>query len=85
MPRSPFARPALALLAAVAAAYPSGAQEKVPPVTAPPESFFEKVGERDRNAASKFYAKYIDIRRVPVVASAEVDDEALRRTYVIVT
>jgi hypothetical protein len=57
----------------------------VPAVTAPPESFFAKVRERDREAARKFYAKYIDVKGMPVVAAAEVADEALQRTYSIVT
>jgi len=56
-----------------------------PPVTVPPESFFQKVRERDRDAARAFYRKYIDVKGMPVVASAEVADLALQRTYEIVT
>ncbi|HJT78172.1 MAG TPA: prolyl oligopeptidase family serine peptidase [Gemmataceae bacterium] len=56
-----------------------------PHVTAPPESIFEKVRERDREAARKFYKKYIDVKGLAAVASAEVADAALRRTYDIVT
>jgi hypothetical protein len=56
-----------------------------PAVTAPPQSFFEKMREADREAASKFYKKYIDVRGMPVAASGEVADEALQRTYDIVT
>jgi len=56
-----------------------------PPVTAPPESFFEKVREKDRDAARAFYRKYLDVQGMPVVASAEVADLALQRTYDIVT
>jgi hypothetical protein len=59
--------------------------QPVPPVTTPPERFFETVRERDRNAASRFYTKYIDVKGLPVVAAAEVADEALQRTYSIVT
>lgn len=55
------------------------------PVTAPPESFFAKVRERDRDAARAFYAKYLDVQGLPVVAAAEVADLALQRTYEIVT
>src|SRR5690606_37526733 len=33
----------------------------------------------------QFYAKYVDINGLPVVASKEVADEALRRTHTIVT
>jgi dipeptidyl aminopeptidase/acylaminoacyl peptidase len=56
-----------------------------PAVSAPPESFFERVRERDRDAARKFYKKYIDVNGMPVVASAEVADEALQRTHYLVT
>jgi hypothetical protein len=56
-----------------------------PPVTAPPESFFEKVREKDRDAARAFYRMYLDVQGMPVVASPEVADLALQRTYDIVT
>ena len=56
-----------------------------PAVTAPPDSFFEKVRQRDRQAAREFYRKYIDVKGMPVVAAAEVADLALQRTYEIVT
>jgi hypothetical protein len=56
-----------------------------PPVTAPPEKFFLSVRETDREVARKFYKKYIDVKGMPVVASGEVDDFALQRTYYIVT
>ncbi len=56
-----------------------------PAVTAPPDSFFQKVPERDRSAARAFYKKYIDVRGMPVVAAAQVSDVALQRTYDIVT
>lgn len=56
-----------------------------PAVTAPPESFFEKVRENDREAARAFYRKYIDVKGMPVAAAAEVADLALQRTYDIVT
>jgi dipeptidyl aminopeptidase/acylaminoacyl peptidase len=59
--------------------------QAVPAVTAPPASFFERVRERDRDAARKFYAKYLDVNGLPVAASAEVADEALERTYYLVT
>ena len=63
----------------------SATSSKYPAVTAPPDSFFEKVRERDRQAAREFYRKYIDIKGIPVVAAAEVADLALGRTYAIVT
>lgn len=57
----------------------------VPKVTAPPESFFALVRERDRDAARQFYKKYIDVNGMPVVAAEQVADQALQRTYEIVT
>lgn len=59
--------------------------EAAPSVTAPPEAFFRIVPERDREVAQKFYKKYIDVKGMPVVASGEVADLALQRTYSIVT
>lgn len=55
-----------------------------PPVISPPEGFFQSVRESDREVARKFYRKYIDVKGMPVVAAAEVDDRALQRTYYIV-
>jgi alpha-glucosidase len=63
----------------------SGAGADYPAVTAPPDLFFEKVREKDRDAAREFYKKYIDIKGMPVAAAAEVADLALQRTYDIVT
>jgi len=57
----------------------------IPRVTAPPESYFAKIPERDRAAARQFYKKYIEIKGVPLSASAEVSDVALQRDYYIVT
>ena len=75
-----------ALLTIVALANAALAQKKgLPSVTAPPESFFEKINERDRGVAARFYKKFIDVKGMPVVASGEVADEALQRTYDIVT
>jgi hypothetical protein len=54
-------------------------------VITPPESFFGKVRERDRQPARVFYKKYIDVKGMPVVASEKVADLALQRTYEIVT
>jgi len=54
-------------------------------VTPPPESFFALVRERDRDAARGFYKKHLDAGGIPVVAAAEVADEALLRTREIVT
>jgi hypothetical protein len=55
------------------------------PVTTPPESFFESIRSRDRDAARQFYKKYLDVKGMPVASSAEVADLALERTYDIVT
>ncbi|MBI3409586.1 MAG: hypothetical protein HY040_14695 [Planctomycetes bacterium] len=74
------------LTATSAQTHPAGAPPlTAPPLTAPPETFFDKVREKDRPAALKFYKKYIDVKGVAVVAAAEVADEALERTYAIVT
>jgi len=56
-----------------------------PTVITPPDSFFEMVREQDRDAARRFYKKYIDVKGMPVVASSEVADLALQRAYSIVT
>lgn len=53
-------------------------------ITAPPESFFAIVRQNDRDAARQFYKKYLDVSGIPVVASAEVADQALERTREIV-
>jgi dipeptidyl aminopeptidase/acylaminoacyl peptidase len=63
----------------------TGNGSMLPAITTPPDSFFERVRDRDRDAARKFYRKYLDVKGVPVVASAEVADEALERTHFIVT
>jgi hypothetical protein len=54
-------------------------------VTRPPEAFFELLRPEDREVARRFYGKYIDVKGMPVAASAIVDDQALHRTYTIVT
>lgn len=64
---------------------PSEQAAGYPRVIAPPETFFQKISESNRDAARKFYRKYIDVKGLPVTASAEVDDRALQRTYYIVT
>ena len=56
-----------------------------PAVTAPPESVFAKFRDRDRDVARRFYKKCLEIDGVPVLASADVADEALQRTHEIVT
>ncbi len=54
-------------------------------VTAPPEELFAQMRADDRQAARTFYKKYLDIKGMPVLAAAEVADEALWRTCEIVT
>ncbi len=78
-------RLAVFALMAFAGLSPVMAAENAPPVTAPPDSFFELVSSRDRDVARAFYKKYIDVKGIPVVASTEVADLALQRTYWIVT
>ena len=56
-----------------------------PPVTAPPESFFAKMNADEQPAARAFYKKYLDLNGISVAASDVVADEALQRTYYIVT
>ena len=63
----------------------SAATPDAPTVSTPPDSFFELVREQDREAARRFYKKYIDVKGMPVVGSSEVADLALQRTYSIVT
>ncbi len=72
-----------------------GTSMDYPAVTAPPDSFFEMVENRPRGRRSSgpvdiqtyrdFYKKYIDVKGMPVVAAEVVADEALQRTYNIVT
>lgn len=78
-----------------ACANAEASEDARPTVTAPPESFFEKIAQgrpgrrrghpADIAAHREFYTKYLDVKGMPVLASAEVADEALRRTYEIVT
>jgi len=56
-----------------------------PPVTEPPDSVFQLMREEDRDVSRAFYRKYIDVNGLPVLASGEVADLALQRTYEIVT
>jgi dipeptidyl aminopeptidase/acylaminoacyl peptidase len=63
---------------------PSAKPIALPEVIAPPPAFFEMVPEKHREAAKTFYAKYIEVQGLPVVAASEVDDRALTRTYEIV-
>jgi alpha-glucosidase len=75
---------ALLTLAGSASAQTPGSAQ-YPPVTSPPDSFFQLVRERDRDLARQFYKKSIDVKGMPVAASAEVSDIALQRTYELVT
>ena len=63
----------------------SAASGNTPQVTAPPDSFFERVRQEDRDAARQFYKKYIDVNGMPAAAATEVADLAMQRTYEIVT
>lgn len=75
----------MGIFVAVLALITSGSELRPPKVTAPPESFFRLVPKEDREAARKFYKKYIDVEGMPVVSAKVVDDKALQRTYWIVT
>jgi hypothetical protein len=70
------------LLASGASAQPG--RPAPPRVTAPPAAFFELVRQSDREAARRFYTKYLDVAGMPVVAAGEVADAALERTREIV-
>ncbi|HEX4646157.1 MAG TPA: hypothetical protein VH598_11165, partial [Verrucomicrobiae bacterium] len=72
-------------IAGCAHVQPAGSAPPPPRVTAPPETFFAKFRENDRPVARKFYKKYINVKGMPVAASGEVADEALQRTYYLVT
>jgi hypothetical protein len=67
------------------AAGSAAAGDKIPSVIAPPESFFAKFRPTDQDTGRKFYKKYIDVKGLPVATSGDVADEALQRTYYIVT
>lgn len=72
-------------IAVPAAAEQPAATSRVLSITAPPDDFFQLVRERDREPARRFYTKYLDTNRIPVVAAADVADLALVRTHEIVT
>jgi hypothetical protein len=54
-------------------------------VAVPPDALFERFRAADREPGRKFYKKYLDAGGIPVLASAEVADEALCRTRYLVT
>jgi hypothetical protein len=56
-----------------------------PKVSAPPAAFFDRFKANDREAARVFYKKHLDAGGLSIAAGAEVADEALERTYEIVT
>ena len=78
---------AAVIISVIASTAPRASVADTPPqpVSAPPDSFFELVDERDRESARQFYRKHIDVNGMPVVAAAEVDDMALQRTHDIVS
>lgn len=79
----PVMRP-LALLALLVCVGVAAARD-APEVTAPPDSFFEKFKQQDREVARKFYKKHLDVKGLSVAAHGDVADEALVRTHHIVT
>ena len=72
------------LLSGVARAQ-TNANTEYPPVSAPPDSFFDLVRDKDRDVARQFYKKFIDVKGIPAAASVEVADLALQRAWDIVT
>lgn len=63
-----------------------GSSSKMPAILSPPPAtFFSLVPDRFQDKAKAFYGKYLDINGLPVVASEKVDDQALYRTYDIVS
>jgi hypothetical protein len=77
--------PGLLLAASLCVSFSApAASSEMPAVSPPPESFFELVPSGKREKARAFYKKYIDIGGLPVAASGDVADEALRRTHWIV-
>src|SRR5207244_1025954 len=71
-------------LVKAASAQPKAEKEALK-VGAPPEAVFEKYRANDKEAARKFYKKYLDCKGVAILAAGEVADEALLRTHHIVT
>lgn len=84
MNRVTFACLAVALFTCPALAQ-EVARETLPTVAAVPDEIFARFREADREVARGFYKKYIDVKGLAVVASGDVADEALQRTYWIVT
>ena len=56
----------------------------LPPVTPPPDSFFEMVSQRDREVARGFYKKYIDVKGMLAGRPDVVEALVKNRMYLIV-
>ena len=76
--------PAAALLFFLALAAPICPAAEPGPIGPVPEAVFARFRDRDRDAARAFYAKHLDVGGVAILANGAVDDEALRRTHLIV-
>lgn len=74
----------LALGAALLIAPPARAADPGP-IGPVPDAVFERFRPQDRDAARAFYAKHLDVGGVAILAAGSVDDEALRRTHLIVS
>jgi hypothetical protein len=86
MPRRIALCPVVLLLLFTLALRAAGQTEPATPkITEPPASFFDRFKERDRDAARLFYKKHLDANGLSIAAAAVVADEALVRTYEIVT
>lgn len=77
-------RPLLAALLAMGTSLPGLAQAP-PAIMAPTEKTFARFESKQQVAARAFYRKALDIQGMPVLAGEAVADEALHRTYDIVT
>lgn len=73
------------LCGAAAQTAPAPPEEPLPAVAAPPEAFFARFLERDREAARAFYKKHLQVKGLHVAAGAAVADEALLRTHHLVS
>ncbi len=60
-------------------------QAQTPQVTAPSEALLARVEAKNQAAVRAFYHKTLDIQGLPVLASGKVADEALLRTFELVS
>lgn len=63
----------------------TGLQAQAPRVTAPSEALLAQVEAKNQAAVRAFYRKSLDIQGLPVLASGKVADDALLRTFELVS